>query len=277
MSSKTCPNCGVQNPPNMSFCSNCGNSLATVPQNNAPNVNASDLPPTMISYQPNLQANPTAPPVTPSTQPPVPPKKGNKGLILGLVGCGGLLVLSVIGLVVAFGVLGYLGVDSNKKKEADINISPPNSNVSNTNGISNRNDSPKTDSTMLNEFQKLKQVGEFKQTYLKSVPAKDFFPSATEAAQASYYNGKKYVISTLGKFPSNSAAFDDFDTQIKNIKADGGQIYSNESKNNTKAAFYKYKNYYFIEACGDAVCSRNNSDDRNALSKFAVSFGNAVQ
>lgn len=105
----TCPKCGVQNPPNMSFCTNCGNSLAAEPQNggNFPNTGSSDLPPTMLSYQPNLQPNPIAPPITPSTQPNAP-KKGGKGLMFGIIGCGALLILGIIGLaigIVAFGLI----------------------------------------------------------------------------------------------------------------------------------------------------------------------------
>lgn len=130
---------------------------------------------------------------------------------------------------------------------------------------------------MFAELQKLKQIGTFKQTDLKTVTAKDFFPSSIDVAQATYSNGSKFVVSTLGKFSSNQDAFDDFDTQIKNVKAGGGKIYSNETKNGTKAALYKYNGYYFIEACGDAACSRNNSDDLNALRNFATSFGTAVK
>jgi TonB family protein len=129
---------------------------------------------------------------------------------------------------------------------------------------------------MLSEMQRLKKVGPFKQTEVKEVSPKDFFPSATEVVQATYTNGSQYVVSTMGKFPSPSAASSDFDTQIKNVKANGGDIYSNESKNGTQASAYKFNNFYFIEACGEGVCSRNNSSDLNALRTFATNFSSAV-
>jgi TonB family protein len=129
---------------------------------------------------------------------------------------------------------------------------------------------------MLSELQKLKKVGPFKQTEVKVVSAQDYFPSATEVVQATYTNGSQYVVSTMGKFPTSAAAGKDFETQIKNVKDNGGSIYSNESKNGTQASAYKYNDFYFIEACGQGVCSRNNSNDLNALRTFATNFSSAV-
>lgn len=282
-----CTNCGVQNPPNMSFCSNCGHSLADEQEaarragnpGSFPNSNAAELPPTVFQFQqPNAQPQtPFQPPVMPgsASTPPAPPaNKSRTGLWLGLLGCGGLLVIGIIATVV--GVV-YLNNSGSNVKKTDFNINTANSKTSNVANVNkSANKTLSADGSMMSEMQKLKQVGEFHQTDLKAVNASDYFPSATEVVQATYTDGKKYVVSTLGKFPSNDVAFEDYDTQIKNVKGGSGTIYSNESKNGTKAAAYKYKNYYFIEACGDAVCSRNNSDDINALRSFATSFGTAV-
>ena len=287
MNSKICPRCGFQNPPNMSFCSNCGQSLAIAPESggNVSQGNPSEPPPTVLSYQPNIPASPAPQnfqqPSPHMQQPPSPaaspPKKGNKGLLFGLLGCGGLLLASLIGLAVGIPLLQRAGVlpqplFGGTRRIYDSNLYNTNTTNTNSTGVTNN----RSGSTLLTELQGLKQVGEFRQTEVKTVPAKDFFPSATEAVQATYTNGSKYVATTSGKFSSNDAAFSDFNTQIKNVKDGGGTIYSNESKNGTQAAAYKYKNFYFIEACGQSVCTRNNSNDVNALRSFTTSYSAAL-
>lgn len=253
MNNLICPRCGVQNPSEMSFCSNCGQSLAALP-----------------SYQPNVRLIPpqySPPSRTPTVSlSPTATAKSGKGLIFALLGCGGLLVISLTGLVVG-------GVFLNRQSNSNAIVSNANSVISNSR-ISNSNVVTNNggDSAALDEMRSLKQVGAFKQTDVKTVPAADFYPSASEVAQVTYSNGRQTVVSTAAQFPSYDSAFADFDARMKNVKDGDGKIYNNLSKDGAKGSAYKYKEYYFVEACGEGVCWRNYSSELNAVKSFAVNF-----
>jgi hypothetical protein len=192
--------------------------------------------------------------------------------------------VSLLGLIVGIPVLQHAEVlpkplfgGSSLPPDSNTNVSNTNVSNANTAVVNSNSGRPQTGgSSLLSEMQALKQVGSFKQTEVKVIDPKDYFPQAIEAVQATYSNDSQIVVSTTGKFSSNEAAKSNYDNQITNIKNGGGTIYSNQSKNQTEAGVYKYKDYYFIEACGQGVCSRNNSSDLEALRSFATSFSAAI-
>lgn len=277
MNPTICPKCGFSNQAAMKFCANCGQSLFVAPPQQQQN-NPEPLP-TMLSYKPEIPT--PAPSIAPSVSTfgnapsAAPAKKSSKGLLFGLLGCGGLLVISFIGLIIAIPVLQSVKVlpqplFGSKSSDSD----DVNTNVSLTNSQSLEDSKPiaSTKSKLLSEGEALKEIGDFKQTSLKTVSADDYFPGAVEVVQATYYSGPKFVISTNGRFSTAQEARNSFNTQISNVKAAGGQILSQQSKNDTDAASYKHKGYYFLEACTKGTCSRNNSSDPEALKRFVTSF-----
>jgi hypothetical protein len=275
----------------MSFCSNCGQSLAAQPSSEAPHSGSADLPPTMLSYNPTPQTPPPTSPFTPApsfspppSSPPPPAKKGGKGLLIGILGCSGLLLVSLVGgLVVGIPVLQSSGVLPQPLFGGVPTPSPDsNSNINNTNSLpnnSNSNISPNNSGEgekMLAELQTAKQVGAFRQTDARIIPAKDYFPLATDAVQATYTNGSQSVYWTIGKFVSNQDAQTNFNDQVNNVKANGGTIYSNTTKDGTQAAAYKNsKNYYFLETTTGNSGSRIHSSNLAALQSFSSSLGTA--
>src|ERR1700738_5373937 len=101
-----CPRCGASNAADAQFCVSCGNGLPTP---------ASPFPP-QPPPRPAPGAWPSAPPAggAPPGTPPQPggawtmptggaPKKGSPVLLIGCLGCGGLIALVVIlGIIGAF-------------------------------------------------------------------------------------------------------------------------------------------------------------------------------
>ena len=223
------------------------------------------------------------PSVAPSEQPFVPAtKKNGKGLLFGLLGCGGLLAISLIALAVGIPLLQraeilpqplFGGSSTPSQTDLDKYRSNP-TNINSNSAVVPNNDG--AGSKLLSEMQALKQVGSFNQTSVKVVNAKDFFPEADAAVQSGYSDGSQFVVSTTGKFPSNETALENFDIHLKFITKDGATIYSNESKNGVNSAVYKYKDSYFIEVCTQGTCSRNNSRDAKALQSFVKSYSTAL-
>src|SRR5688500_14446684 len=108
MNNRICPKCGTNNPAEMSFCTNCGQTL-TAPMENAPQ-RSEEPPPTVFMNQPppvTPRQPVAAPPQQISSTPPPPPKKSSKAWMFGVAGCLGLLVVSVVGLVIVGLALGY--------------------------------------------------------------------------------------------------------------------------------------------------------------------------
>lgn len=302
MSNRICPKCGTSNPADMSFCSNCGQTL-NVPVENVTG-RSEEPPPTVFMNQPT----PTSPhqPVftTPqiSSNPPQPPKKNSKALMFGVIGCLGLLVVSVVGLAIAGLALGYSDIFS--KKEEPYRDFPTPTPKSNSNSVSNSKpvisdtrNTKKTDSTntsptdstdtsptdddgsdssafLVTVLESRKQVGSFNQTSAKSLVTKDYFPLAGGAAQAEYSNGSKYVYLTVGKFSSLSVAKENFSDQIKGIKSGGGKVtYENTADDGTISALYNNKGYYFAEYCNpNNFCNRLHSDNQAALKSFLEDY-----
>jgi hypothetical protein len=95
MNEKICSKCGKANSAEMSFCLNCGNSLAT---SVAPGTNPLDSAPTV--FIPNKSTEPVFQPLVPNR----PAKKSGTGFWLAVVGgtalIGLLLVAGVLGLVI---------------------------------------------------------------------------------------------------------------------------------------------------------------------------------
>ena len=203
MNNSICPRCAVENSLEMIFCTNCGQSLAAFASHQP---NARQLPPNFL------------PPVAPSQVPTVSlpataPAKSSRGLMFGLLGCGGLIVLSVIGLTIGGVFVGLREVGQTNPNVSNLNANSSNSRIYDSNAASNE----KFDSGALDEMRSLKRVGAFRQTNIKTIPAGDSYPSASETVQVTYQNGKQSVVSTVAQFSSNETAQADFDARMKNV------------------------------------------------------------
>jgi hypothetical protein len=211
--------------------------------------------------------------------PPQPPKKSNKGLIFGAIGCLGLLVLSLFGAGIA-GLIFYNSSSTTLKSDYP-SPTPYSSNsfVSNSSKdttTSDDNSTTGTDSSTLltTILESRKTVGSFNQTDVKSVVASEYFPEGTGAAQATYSNGKKYVYLTVGQFASTADSKKNFEDQIRGVKGNGGKVtYQNTASDGTISAIYEKGGYYFAEYCNtNNYCNRIHSDNRDALKSFFGSY-----
>lgn len=259
MSKIICPRCHAENAPGMAFCTNCGQAFAApaqyVPQGVPSSASAASLPVNSA------------------------PAKNSKNLLYGLLGCGGLLVVFVIGALVIsiFVKLGQSGQSNTGSGNFNANSVYANNSSSSSNSSvnsANNNSVEQINSGALDEVRSLKQVGAFRQTEVKDVPAGDYYPSASEAVQVTYQNGKQTVFAIVAQFPAQEAALADFDARYKSVKENGGKIYNDANQNGTRGAAYKFKDYYYIEVCSEAICWRNYSSELNAVKTFAINFPN---
>lgn len=257
MSNIICPRCNAENASGMAFCTNCGQAFA------APKF------------------SPLNPSLTPTVSLPASsaPAKSSRSLLYGLLGCGGLLVIFVIGafIVGIFIKLGQTGQSNISSSNVNAGSNYASNNSSSSTYPVNKSNSDSIDqvnSSALDEVRSLKQVGAFRQTEVKDVPAGDYYPSAGEAVQVTYQNGRQTVAAIVAQFSSEEAALADFDARIKGVKENGGKIYNNMNKSGTRGAAYKFKEYYYIEVCGEAICWRNYSSELTAVKTFAINFPN---
>jgi hypothetical protein len=270
MSSQICPKCGTNNPAEMRFCSNCGQTLS------AP-IGREEPPPTIFINQPPVspkQPEFAAPAPQIPVNPPQQPKKSSKAWIFGIAGCLGL---GVIALVIGYG--SSVTVENNKNTV--ISKSSP---KSNSNSVFNSkplaSDSPETtqnDSDDADSYNYLvtllearKKVGNFNQNSAKGLVTKDYFPQGEAAAQAEYSDGSKFVYLTVGSFASMAAAKRNFDDQIAGIKSGGGKVtFQDTAADGTISAVYNNNGFYFAEFCNtNNFCNRIHSDNQAALSRF---------
>lgn len=286
MSSQICPKCGTNNPAEMRFCSNCGQTLSAA-------VNREEPPPTVFMNQPppvsqkTPEFTPPAPQISADT-PPQPPKKSSKAWIFGIAGCLGLLVITIIGLGVVAFIIGYsntVTVENNRNSANPIPSPKSDSNsvfnskplVSDSPDV-NQTDDDETDSDsdnfLVTILEERKQVGAFNQTAVKSLVTKDYFPLAEGAAQAEYSNGSKFVYLTVGNFSSPDEAKQNFNDQIEGIKSNGGKVtYEDTAPDGTISAIYNNKGFYFAEYCNtNNFCNRIHSDNQAALSSFVKEY-----
>lgn len=178
MNYKICPECNLQNAPEMSFCSNCGANLSAV-------SNFSSEPaPTVFSAAPPF-TSPNAPaPVFSTPQNfsapqnfTAPPKKSNTGKILIGVGAGALLLLLAVGAV---GAAIFYFAYSKESKKTDVEIYVPNKNA---------NVAPVVKTRTIDDFVR-SQVGDYKVTNtIPGNPTADGFPGAIEEKQYKYASG----------------------------------------------------------------------------------------
>lgn len=257
-------------------------------QQNAPNNPfGQQTPPNNPFGQQSAQNNPFGQQSAPkapnqpqfSTPPPPaqPPKKSNKGLIFGAIGCLGLLVLSAVGLGIA-GIF-YYGSDSARNYPSPTpyasNTFSSNSSSSNTASNTNSTGTDSTSSTLLTAIlESRKTVGAFKQTDVKSVVVSEYFPEGTGAAQASYSNGSKNVFLTVAQFSSMDDAKKNFNDQIRGVKSNGGKVvYENTASDGTISAIYEKGGYYFAEYCNtNNFCNRIHSNSRDSVKSFLEAY-----
>lgn len=282
MNNKICSNCGTANPAEMTFCTNCGQSLSSAGQG-APS--SREEPPPTVFMNPASPTTPNQPsfpppPQQPAASNPPPPKKGGKGWIFGIAGCLGLLVISVVGLAVLAFVIGYNSEDDKGKIDVDVKTPSPtvgsDSKKDSTSSIPDDDKTADTDAGafLLTILEARKKVGAFDQTAAKALAAADYFPLAEGAAQAEYTNGSKFVYLTIGKFDSLSVATQNFEDQIEGVKSGGGKVtYENTASDGTVSAVYNNSGYFFAEYCNpNGYCNRIHSDNQAALKSFLDSY-----
>ncbi len=221
--------------------------------------------------QPNVPHNPQFSTPAPPAQ---PPKKSNKGLIFGAIGCLGLLVLSLFGAGIA-GLIFYNSSSTTVK--TDYPTPTPyssNSSVSNSSTDTNSTDDNTSSTFLTTILESRKTVGKFNQTDVKNVIASEYFPEGTSAAQATYSNGKRNVYLTVGQFASMDDSKKNFEDQIRGVKGNGGKVtYQNTASDGTISAIYEKGGYYFAEYCNtNKFCNRIHSDNRDALKSFFGSY-----
>lgn len=291
MNNKICPKCGTANPADMSFCTNCGQTLAAF--GGSPPPRPEEPPPTVFMNQPKV-TNPNQPAVPPVVaMPPQPPKKGGKGWLYALGGCFGLLLLSGIGLavVLALGIGGAFLSSSNNSSNTSLNTTPSsNTTRKNDSTVIRKNDStpenttsPSNDGGDTSEYlvkilETRKSVGGFNQKDVKTVVIKDYFPQAIGAAQAAYQKGSNYVFLTIGQFTTVEDAKENFEDQLDGVKDKGGKVTPLEpGADGTVSAIYESSyegnTFYFAEYCNtNKFCNRIHSNNRDALRSFVSDY-----
>lgn len=243
----------------MTFCTNCGRPIAPVRESRLNTLPVVDVP----------AGVPIAAPAAAAA-----PKKQRPGLWLGgLFGCLGLVGLAGVALI-AFGI--YAG------SRTTGTVANQNADPQNTRSVKDRsgNDAPPEDDRqsaerhLLEIFNDRREAGKFRQVNAKAVPAKDYFPRAAGAAQASYHNGSRYISVSIGKYTDFPPAKEDFDEQFAAIKKKGGKTQILETAaDGTIHGVYQHKGNYFAEYCTtSAFCYRLASTDPRALKTFIEDF-----
>ncbi|HSK74579.1 MAG TPA: zinc ribbon domain-containing protein [Pyrinomonadaceae bacterium] len=288
MNNKICPKCGTANPADMSFCINCGQNLSA--GGNAP-ARPDEPPPTVFMNQPKMTDpnNPMMPPNVGAIPPQPPAKKGGKGWIYALAGCFGLLLLSGVGLgiLVLLGIGGGFFAASNNSSYPSPSPTPlSNTNRKNDSTVVRKNDSTPETTPPTNDdggdtseylvkiLETRKSVGGFKQTDVKTVVTKDYFPQGIGAAQAAYQKGSNYVFLTIGQFVSVEEAKENFEGQLDGVKENGGKVTPLEpGADGTVSAIYERGGFYFAEYCNtNKFCNRIHSENREALRSFISDY-----
>lgn len=115
-----CNKCGAQLPDGVAFCSYCGNQLTPQPQQPEQPTQPQYEQPTQPLYQQPVQPQydqPMQQPYQPAPMPqPLPPKKSNKGLIIGIVAAI-LVIAIVVGVLFGTGVIGGKSKDDSEDKD----------------------------------------------------------------------------------------------------------------------------------------------------------------
>jgi hypothetical protein len=261
-----CPICNVFNAPNMNFCTSCGNKIYLIAQSSIPTIENIAVGQQKLQQQ-NLPAN---------------NKSSSKFLIGGLLGCLGLLVISVFGVTLAIVVsrsdFGNKASNSNQNTNKTVVVSNNNKIISSENSKNGSEEEKKvikSDSNdLLDILNDRKEAGKFKQLSSNIVEVNDFFPVAKAAAQASYHNGSRYVAVSIGKFENFEDARKNFNEQFANVKKKGGKTQILEtSADGTINGVYQVKGTFTVEYCTkSAFCYRMASKDPKALKSFIEKF-----
>lgn len=113
---KICPNCRTPHQDNVTFCPNCGTALGAASAN-VPQQPAYGNAPQQAPQQPAYGNVPPQAPMygAPQQMYAQPPKKSNKGLVIGLV-AGGVALLLIVAAVIAFFALSGSGKEEEISK-----------------------------------------------------------------------------------------------------------------------------------------------------------------
>ncbi len=256
MNQNRCENCGFLNPPNMNFCTSCGNEVVRPAQSSIPTIQK-----TLADFPTVDQSDPQ--------------KKGNsssKFWIIGLLLCAGLIGVSVVGvaLILVISNAGGLtnqnvNISNNNKRIVENNSNTP------ANKIIENNDAG---AELFDILSDRKEVGKFTQLTRSIVDVNEFFPHAKAAAQASYHNGSRYVALSIGKFENFDDAKKNFDEQFANVKKKGGKTQILPvAADGTINGVFQVKGVFTAEYCTkSAFCYRMASKDAKSLKAFLESF-----
>lgn len=111
-----CNKCGAQLPDGVAFCSYCGNQLTAQPQQPEQPTQPQYQQPVQPQYEQPMQ-QPIQQPYQPAPMPqPLPPKKSNKGIIIGIVAVV-LVIAIVVGVLFGTGVIGGKSKDDGDDKD----------------------------------------------------------------------------------------------------------------------------------------------------------------
>lgn len=111
-----CNKCGAQLPDGVAFCSYCGNQLTAQPQQPEQPTQPQYQQPVQPQYEQPMQ-QPIQQPYQPAPMPqPLPPKKSNNGIIIGIVAVV-LVIAIVVGVLFGTGVIGGKSKDDGDDKD----------------------------------------------------------------------------------------------------------------------------------------------------------------
>ncbi len=266
MNQVKCGSCNSINSSDMTFCTSCGKQIGFAPQSSIPTVQNVVVEPQKFQIQ----------------QPVAKKSSSSKYWVGGLLGCFGLMILAVVGIVLAvsFSISKSPNNTANSAQNAnkpDLSANKKTSETkssgnSKTESVANQSDDYEND--VIRVFQDRKEAGNFKQLTANVVKVDEFFPYAKAAAQGSYHNGSKYVSVAIGKFENFEDAKKNFDEQFSRVKKKGGMTRILEtSVDGTINGVYQTKGNFTTEYCTkSAFCYRLVSKDALALKYFIEHF-----
>lgn len=255
-----CYHCRNANPPGMAFCTNCGRPLPAVRESQVSTAPKLDFPPAAIA------------PVAPAAPAAAPAAKKSKLWIGGLAGC-----LGAAGIIVAVLVAAIIYAGNWKSAPRAARPAAPDETETSSNRSANRTPAGETENAeteLLDILRDRREAGRFKQISATAVPAKDYFPGALGAVQASYHNGSRYVSVSIGKFADFELARRNFEEQFDSVRKKGGRAQVlDPAADGTIHGVYQQKGNSYAEYCTkSAFCYRLASADARALKYFIENF-----
>lgn len=253
MEATICKNCRHINQPEMAFCTNCGQPISIIKE-------------LQIKTLPKLDAAAAAGELGGG-------KRRWSLWIGGLLGCLGLSALAVAAIIAAGSFAGRIKNTKSPDPSPNPESTAPAPDQSNP-ALAPADDRKSAETHLLEILGDRREAGQFRQVSATVVPAKEYFPRALGAVQASYHNGSRYVSVSIGKYSDFEPAKKDFEEQFSTISQKGGKTQVlTPPADGTIHGVYQYKNNSYAEYCTkSAFCYRMASADAGALKTFIENF-----